>query len=431
MSRVPSAAGADARQRDAGDAVTSSRSANAADAPAPPEPKGIWVCVAAQPHGGWEAISALLVVNDVPASPPPRALSSPPKPHARGPLYFHHGLLDREWRQATVMTMNHNNHIKMQTSAIPGEITQMEINEVARAIALYHKDGKYSCQTFFTPPRLAEVNWIEGFEKSADVYIRSIELIGTNLFHIRCVGTEANVRKVCGDPGFYNLLRGVNSTLSETVRSRWYLETTAGREKWDAIVALDKRTYTLVNHVNLGKKKTRIQNVIIVGDALLGLTNDGSAVMVQLTPDIFGKEGQVLDAAPIEDLNKLGKIDLLSSVPNSETSFLACIKNSVYELNLRGDMLRFQMLDDRVKRISSVDFNKAYSLMATNEGLFEIEVEELPDLVRAASLPRQIAHPELKGSFQVGHYVEDPYILGVHPAMGIVAKAEDDRVVCF
>jgi len=40
MGRVPSAAGADARQRDAGDASTLSRIANAANAPAPLEPKG-------------------------------------------------------------------------------------------------------------------------------------------------------------------------------------------------------------------------------------------------------------------------------------------------------------------------------------------------------------------------------------------------------
>ncbi len=37
---VPSAAWADARRRNAGDAVTSSRSVNAADAHAPPEPFG-------------------------------------------------------------------------------------------------------------------------------------------------------------------------------------------------------------------------------------------------------------------------------------------------------------------------------------------------------------------------------------------------------
>ena len=47
------------------------------------------------------------------------------------------------------MTMHRNNHIKMQTSAIPGEITQTEINEVARAIALYH------CP-------LERLNWLAG-----------------------------------------------------------------------------------------------------------------------------------------------------------------------------------------------------------------------------------------------------------------------------
>ena len=45
-------------------------------------------------HGGCGAISALLVVSDVSALPPPRALSSPRKPLARGLLHFHHGLLD-------------------------------------------------------------------------------------------------------------------------------------------------------------------------------------------------------------------------------------------------------------------------------------------------------------------------------------------------
>jgi hypothetical protein len=47
----------------------------------------------AQPHGSWDAISALLVANEGPALPPPRVLSSHPKPHARALLYFHHELL--------------------------------------------------------------------------------------------------------------------------------------------------------------------------------------------------------------------------------------------------------------------------------------------------------------------------------------------------
>jgi hypothetical protein len=67
----------------------------------------------------------------------------------------------------------------------------------------------------------------------------------------------------------------------------------------------------------------------------------------------------------------------------------------------------------------------------SNDGLYEVEVEELPNMVRAASLPRMIAHPNLKGSFAVGHYIEDPFILGVHSAMGILAKTASDKVVCF
>jgi hypothetical protein len=327
--------------------------------------------------------------------------------------------------------MHQNNRLKIQTNEIPRELTSMEINEMTRAISLYHKDGKYSCQSFFTPPRVAQVNWIEGMEKSADVYFRSIQLIGTNLFHLSCIGSEEKVRKACGDPAFYNLIRAFGSSFSERIRSRWYLDTTSGREKWDCIASLDKRMCNLVNYVSLEKKRTRIDNVIIVGDALLGLTGDGKSVMGQLTPDILEKKDATMDVAPMENINKLGKIDLLVAVPNSETSFLVCIRNMIYECNLAGDMIRFGMLEDRVKRIKSVDFNHTSSLIATNDGLFEVEVEELPNMVRAASLPRQISHSDLKGSFLAGHYVEDPFILGVHPAQGIVAKAEGEKVVCF
>ncbi len=327
--------------------------------------------------------------------------------------------------------MHQNNRLKVQTNEIPRELTPMEISEMTRAIALYHKDGKYTCQTFFTPPRIAQVNWIEGVEKSADVYFRSIQLIGTNLFHVHCIGTEEKFRKVCGDAGFYNIIRGLSSTFSEGIRSRWYLDTTTGREKWDCIVSLDRKAHCLVNYVNLDKKRTRIENVIIVGDALLGLTGEGKAVMGQLTPDLLEKKDAMLDVSPMEDLNNLGKIDLLVAVPNSETSFLACIKNMIYELNLSGDMIRFGLLEDRVKHIKSVDFNHTSTLVATNDGLYEIGVEELPNMVRASTLPRQISHSDLKGGFRAGHYVEDPFILGVHPAQGIVAKAEGERIVCF
>ena len=60
-----------------------------------------------------------------------------------------------------------------------------------------------------------------------------------------------------------------------------------------------------------------------------------------------------------------------------------------------------------------------------------MELEELPHMVRAASLPRLIDHPDLKGSFNAGHYIENAFILGVHPAMGVLAKTGSDKVVCF
>jgi len=52
IGRVPSAAGADARRRDAGDAGISSRSANAADAPAPPESFGRILMLGQAPRMG-------------------------------------------------------------------------------------------------------------------------------------------------------------------------------------------------------------------------------------------------------------------------------------------------------------------------------------------------------------------------------------------
>ena len=84
MGRVPSAAGADARRRDAGDTGISSRSANAADAPAPPEPFGRIgiagkLCVACRQRCPRIASSSRLELAR--------------NTYARDPLYFHHGLL--------------------------------------------------------------------------------------------------------------------------------------------------------------------------------------------------------------------------------------------------------------------------------------------------------------------------------------------------
>jgi threonine/homoserine/homoserine lactone efflux protein len=88
--RVPSAAWAGARRRDAGDAVSIVEERQRRRCPRSAGTH--WA------HGYCGPISALLVVNDVPASHPPRALSSARKPHARGLLYFHHGLLGHPMR---------------------------------------------------------------------------------------------------------------------------------------------------------------------------------------------------------------------------------------------------------------------------------------------------------------------------------------------
>ncbi len=108
-----------------------------------------------------------------------------------------------------------DNHLRVQTTLVPQELTPIEVNELARAITFYHKDGQYRCQSFFTSPHIGELNWVDGLEKSADVWLRSIRLIGCNLFHVRCAGNESNVRKMCEDPGFHRILREITNTFTE------------------------------------------------------------------------------------------------------------------------------------------------------------------------------------------------------------------------
>ena len=50
---------------------------------------------------------------------------------------------------------------------------------------------------------------------------------------------------------------------------------------------------------------------------------------------------------------------------------------------------------------------------------------------RATGLPRQIAHTELLDGFSVARYIEDPFVLGEHPGMAIIAKTTGERIcVC-
>ena len=83
--RVPGAAGADARRRDAGDAGTCRGAATTQTPPRRREPEGR-MGVARRSRRSSSSTMA-------PTSPPPRALRSPRKPHARDPSYYSDRLL--------------------------------------------------------------------------------------------------------------------------------------------------------------------------------------------------------------------------------------------------------------------------------------------------------------------------------------------------
>ncbi len=319
---------------------------------------------------------------------------------------------------------------KLQTNLIPGQLTPMEINEAARSLALYFKDGEFNCQNFFTPPQIGEINWIEGLEADADVFFREITLVGTNLLHLRLVGAEEAVNKMCKDPKLFKVLRGIDATFDDDVWSRWYFETTADKGIWDVLVSLDKKTFFVANLVHVKDEKIRLENVIVVGDRLLGLTADGKLVQAHITPELLEKEGVFLEAEFMDVVNKLGKIDLITPAPNSKEFFFVGVKEGMYQFNIWGDMIFFTSLGEATK-INSIDFNHRKAVVATDDGIFEFGVREMADIVRTTSLPRRIIHPVLKDSFRFAHYVDDPYVLGVRPAMGIFAKTMNDKVICF
>jgi len=328
--------------------------------------------------------------------------------------------------------MNQTNQLTLHTRPLPGEWTSTEGQEAARALLLCYRDGQFTAQTIFTQPLLGRINWVDGLKQDAQVYFREISRIGIDVMHVRLTGTYEDVRKMCHQLEFYSLLRGINATLGEAVASRWYIDTTSGRGQWDAIVDLNSKKFHLVNDVMLRKAVARIDNIIVVGDRLLGLTSQREVVIGKLTPHVIEQDEYTLVVELYESINKLGKVDSLARVPNSDALFLVSIENRVYQFDLWGTMTRFQELDERVKEIHSINFNRVRSVLATGQGLFEVDVQEMPNMARATGLPRQIAHSQLlQQGFKVARYIEDPLILGVCPAMAIVAKTNDERVfVC-
>jgi hypothetical protein len=327
--------------------------------------------------------------------------------------------------------MNQTNQLKVHTRPLPVEWTPAESAEVARALLLCYRDRQFTCQTFFTQPLIGQINWLDGLKQDAHVYFREVTAIGIDLFHLRLVGKEEDVQKMCREPGFYGVLRGIDATLTQDTRSRWYLDTASGKEQWDVIVDVPRKAFYLANHVNLRKTRTRIDNVIVVGDRLLGLTAKRELVIGKLTPDVIERDNVTLDVEPMENANKLGRIDALARVPNSDEVFLITVHNRVYHFDLWGTMTSFGELPESVKQINSVEFNRVRSVLATTEGLFEVDIQEMPNMVRATSLPRQVAHTQLREGFKVARYIEDPLVLGIHPATAIVAKTRNEKVcVC-
>jgi len=67
---------------------------------------------------------------------------------------------------------------------------------------------------------------------------------------------------------------------------------------------------------------TRIHNIIVVGDRLLGRTDQQAVVIGKLTPDVIDRGDLLLEVEPMDAVNALGKIDLLARAPNSDEVFL-------------------------------------------------------------------------------------------------------------
>lgn len=323
------------------------------------------------------------------------------------------------------------NHIKVQTNNIPKELTTNVIDETARGIALYYKDRKFVCQTFFTQPILGEINMVEGLETDADVHLRAVQSIGPNLYHLRMMGDEVKVREMCRDKTFMELIRGISTTLTKEVRSRRYLETTSTKQKWNCIVSLDQQRFHLINLVLLEKTELMIDNIIILGDRIIGLTQDRRVVQGQLTPDILLKDDEKIRVTLLQNINDLGDISLLGKVPNSENTFLVTIDNNIYQFDIWGEMVHLQTLDESVRQINSINFNDTRTIMATTNGLYEMDVMELPNMVKTTGFPRQIINSHLNQNFRLALYVDDPYIIGHNPPHGIFAKTEKDQVLFF
>jgi hypothetical protein len=326
---------------------------------------------------------------------------------------------------------NQINRIRVQTCEIRDRLDVREVNGASRGISLYYKDGKFMYQGFFTQPLVGKVNSLEGLEEKADVYFRSIRMVGNNLAHLSLVGDREQVRMMCEESRFYMLLDRIGSTMNQDLRVRSYVDISGQQDHWDVLASLDREACYIANRVRLSNNEVELFNIIVVGDRMLGLTKDRQVVIGQLNPDIIEKRDVLLDVERMDEVNSIGKVDHIETIPNSEDLFLVTIRNMVYQFNIWGEMMNFDELDDDVQYINSIKFNHTSSIMATNQGLYEVDVQEMPNMIRATSLPRKIAGAGFMGEFQYAGYTDDPYVLGIHPAIGIFTKSKDNKVYFF
>ncbi|GAB4193248.1 MAG: hypothetical protein Kow00108_27150 [Calditrichia bacterium] len=328
-------------------------------------------------------------------------------------------------------TLSHINHLKVQTNSISKDFKMNTIENTAKGLSLYYKDGNFYYQTFFTPPILGELNQIEGLANNGQVHIRSVSKIGPNLFHIRCSGKENDVRAMIQHDELYNLTTALEGKLSPVDNSRRFLDMTTQLTPWNLLCSTEMRKGKILNHVKMKGKTIQINNILTINNRLLGITDNSKVVMGTLTPEILEKDNVYPTVEPVDTINNLGKIDLMAQIPNTDEAFLVSVGNNIYEFTFWGDIIHFNSLEDSVHRINSIHFNNTRGLVATDNGLYEMDVMEVPNMVKPLGFPKQIINPTLKQNIEMALYVEDPDILGIQPAVGVVTKTGDNKILFF
>lgn len=328
-------------------------------------------------------------------------------------------------------SMTQVNVINVQTHELPPELTEETITGYSHGFSLFYTGGKFYYQTFFTPPTIGEMNRIEGLNNRGQVNIRSITKIGPITYHIRCSGDEKSIREMMTRENFYGLIRGMDRTLRKEDLSRRFIDLSSEFDQWNLLCSVSMKQTILLNYVEWNGRRMRLSNLITLNNKFLGISDEQKVYMGHLTPEIFTTPDRLLQVQPLDTVNTLGRIDLISQIPNTDTAFLVAVGNQIFEFTFWGDILHFQTLEENVSRINSITFNNTRGIVATNSGLYEMDVLEIPNMVKPYGLPKQIVNPLLKKEIEMALYVEDPEILGVHHAVGIIAKTEDNQVLFF